>query len=140
MEGDPLLGKAEQSASPGRGFPRTARIRQKKEFDRVFAEARFLRLRHFTAVVAPVEAGESRLGLVVSAKTAKRAVRRNRIRRRLRSVFRLNRSGLAGEWDVVLIGRLSAADCPWRELESAFAKLVRELNKTPAGREDAEGR
>jgi ribonuclease P protein component len=42
------------------------------------------------------DAGEARLGLLVSKREARSAVARNRIKRRIREAFRLEQAGLAG--------------------------------------------
>jgi ribonuclease P protein component len=62
-----------------------------------------------------------RLGLTVPRAVGK-AVVRNRIKRRLREVFRLHRSKIAPKWDIVLNPRRAA-------LEAEFAALERELGK-----------
>ena len=87
--------------------PRSARVRQRAEFDRVFADGRrnadpLLSL-HWLRGDKP-----ARLGLAVSRKVDPRAVGRNRIKRVLRAEFRTLRSLLA-DGDYVLVSRAAAA-------------------------------
>jgi ribonuclease P protein component len=62
---------------------------------------------------------QSRLGITVPARLGK-AVLRNRLKRRLREAFRLNRSALPGGWDILVNPREAVATVP-------FPALVREL-------------
>ena len=77
----------------------------------------------------------NRLGLTVSTKVGG-AVVRNRVRRRLREIYRLNEERLGGGWDVVVVARVRAAESGYRQLEKSFLKLADRLEllrreKTP---------
>ena len=65
----------------------------------------------------------NRLGVTVSTKLGG-AVRRNRIRRRLKETYRLNEYRLAGGWDVVIVARSAAARGDFRDLEAEFVRLA----------------
>ena len=71
--------------------------------------------------------GHNRLGITVSVKVGK-AVVRNRARRRLREVYRLNNSSLKQGWDIVLVGRSRTATMPWKEFDSSFRRLAKKLD------------
>ena len=61
------------------------------------------------------------------------AVRRNRIKRRLREVFRLNRHRISGCYDIVVHPRPQAADRPFpRRTDSLLAAVRRAVLVTPA--------
>lgn len=53
------------------------------------------------------------------------AVARNRVRRRLREVVRLQVGDLAEGWDVVVLGRAAAAAASWEELQEGLRSLWR---------------
>ncbi len=77
----------------------------------------------------------NRLGLTVSTKVGG-AVVRNRVRRRLREIYRLNEERLGGGWDVVVVARMRSADSGYHQLERSFLKLADKLDllrgeKTP---------
>ena len=69
---------------------------------------------------------ENRLGLTVSTKVG-HAVVRNRIRRRLREIYRLHEDRLAAGCDVVVAARTRAAFSDYHQLEKSFLKLADKL-------------
>ena len=71
--------------------------------------------------------GHNRLGLTVSVKVGK-AVVRNRVRRRLREVYRLNNPALKQGWDIVLVGRGRTLTAPWKELNATYLRLCKKLS------------
>lgn len=71
--------------------------------------------------------GHNRLGITVSVKLGN-AVVRNRARRRLREVYRLNADKLAFGYDFVLVGRGRTAAASWEELNATFLRLCRKLD------------
>ncbi|MGQ0645462.1 MAG: ribonuclease P protein component [Elusimicrobiota bacterium] len=79
-----------------------------------------------------------RLGVVVSRRNGGAALR-NRFKRRLRDVFRLNKHGLARGWDVVAAPRTDLpADTfppPYEDLRADFLDLTRPLRASDAGKE-----
>ena len=76
---------------------------------------------------------ENRLGLTVSTKLGK-AVVRNRARRRLRELYRLNEPKLKRGYDVVIVARSRCVDAPFSELQAAFLRQcarISLLRETP---------
>lgn len=70
--------------------------------------------------------GRNRLGITVSVKIGN-AVKRNRARRRLREVCRLNSPCLCQGWDMVLVARGRTLTAPWKELNDTFLRLCKKL-------------
>ena len=71
--------------------------------------------------------GHNRLGLTASVKLG-HAVVRNRARRRLREVYRLNSSRLSTGWDIILVARSRTVTASWKELNDTFLRLCRKLD------------
>ena len=66
------------------------------------------------------------MGYTVSAKLG-HAVVRNRVRRRLREIYRLNAPSLCQGFDLVVVARGRAVGCPYRKLEAAFLHACESL-------------
>ncbi len=92
-----------QPTDPRLRFPRNARLRRNADFQRVYREGSRERGRLITLVAAPNGTDESRLGVSVGRRFAKRAVDRNRAKRLMREAFRIERPTLPRGWDLVLI-------------------------------------
>lgn len=69
----------------------------------------------------------NRLGLTVSTKVG-HAVVRNRLRRRLREIYRLHEQELVRGVDLVVVARVRAGSSYYRQLEESFVRLCRKLN------------
>ncbi|WP_197528500.1 ribonuclease P protein component [Aeoliella mucimassa] len=102
-------------------FPKTHRLLQKDDFDRVFAVRRSRADERLVVYVAPNECKHPRLGLVVSRKVGN-AVARNRWKRLLREAFRLTQHELPNV-DLVCLPRAKAVPT-LEELQQSLAKLT----------------
>jgi ribonuclease P protein component len=98
------------------------------EFDRVYRGGSVYRGKLFSVHVLPNTVGRSRLGLSVSKKVGT-AVKRNRVRRRLKEIFRSSLAGLPGELDLVVSARPAAAEASFEELSEEFLRGMSKLNK-----------
>lgn len=112
-------------------FPRSARVRTRADFDRVFQDGRRAALPVLALHWRADPAGEPRLGLAVSRKVDPRAVGRNRIKRQLRDAFRHLRGELA-PGDYVVVARPGASARSGLELRAAFLDLLRRARALPA--------
>ncbi|MFP3974716.1 MAG: ribonuclease P protein component [Dehalococcoidia bacterium] len=65
----------------------------------------------------------SRFGFVISKRTHKKAVVRNRVKRRMREVVRLN--SIEPGWDVVFIARKGSIEADYNKIEGAILDLLR---------------
>ena len=93
---------------------RTMTVKENYEFRRIYAKGRSGVSPYLVVYVRPNRRGRNRLGVTVSTKLG-HAVVRNRVRRRLREIFRLNQSGLAQGYDMILVARMRAVGAEYRE-------------------------
>ncbi|MFP7723320.1 ribonuclease P protein component [Lysobacter sp. A3-1-A15] len=115
-------------------LPRTARVRARAEFDRIFKHGRRVALPVLALHVCPPAQAESpaRLGLAVSRKVDPHAVGRNRIKRVLRAAFREHRAALPPA-DYVVVARPGASACDGVALRAAFERLLKRAGALPDG-------
>ena len=66
----------------------------------------------------------NRVGITVSKKLGKAHVR-NRTRRRLREIYRLNEHRFARGYDIVVVARSAAVDADFAVLERAYLNLAK---------------
>ena len=67
---------------------------------------------------------ENRMGITVSKKLGKAHVR-NRTRRRLREVYRLNEAKFRPGWDIVVVARSKAVDAEFSQLTRSYLALAK---------------
>jgi ribonuclease P protein component len=117
-------------SSPGESFRPGDRVRRRSEFLRIQKEGRRVHTPHFVLLVMPNDEGP-RLGITVSKKVCN-AVRRNRIRRVAREVFRRNRALFPDRGDVVMIARTGADRLGYREVREEVARTAPALRRAAA--------
>jgi len=100
------------------------------EFRRVYDEGRRRSASLCTVFVRPNGLPQSRFGVTTPARLGN-AVLRNRLKRRLREVFRRHRAQLPGGWDILVNPREPVATVPFRSLEGELLRLF--PTQPPAG-------
>lgn len=105
-------------------FPKSRRLTQSSEFDRVKKEGRVQRGRFILlSVLKTTDGAPFRAGFITSRAVGS-AVIRNRVRRRLREIVRKHqREIVEGNW-IVAIARVSAAKASSQELEGEWLRLA----------------
>lgn len=103
-------------------FPKKLRLLRRNEFRRVYEEGKRRSAPLCTVFCRSNGLPQSRLGLTVPASVGN-AVLRNRLRRRVREVFRLNQASIPGGWDIVVNPRRDAARAPFTRLAGELMRL-----------------
>lgn len=112
-------------ASPPRlRFPRRARMRRRRDFERAYREGGRARADALLVVVCENGTDQTRLGLSVGRAVHRRAVQRNRVRRVFREAFRLSLSELAPGLDVVMIPARKGLDPRLEDVRAELLRLV----------------
>lgn len=130
------------NACPDHGFGRAVRIRGQADFDRIYsARVRVWNelvtvhvMRRPDAFGETAEVQPARLGLSVSKKVGS-APTRNRWKRMIREVFRLNRERIPKGFDYIVSVRWGSRLPDYHELEELLPRLMR----TAATRYDHRG-
>ena len=112
-------------------LPRAFRLVRRAEYDAVYREGRRRSQPRVHAISSSQWPRRSRFGWSIK-KALGTAVRRNRIRRRLREIVRLHRQEIAPGWDIVIHPRSSAATAEFSALQAELLKTdARAARTTP---------
>ena len=108
-------------------------VKENHEFRRIYRKGKSAVAPSLVVYCRRNRDGLSRLGVTVSTKVGK-AVVRNKVRRRLREMYRLNREKMRPGYDVIVVARVRAAHTPYGKLERTYLSLLKQLDlleKTP---------
>jgi ribonuclease P protein component len=110
---------------PSHCFGKGQRVRRKEDFQQVFDRSVRVSSRYFTLLLAPQAGSSVRLGIVASRKLGD-AIRRNRAKRLIRELFRLNQPLPGGVGiDLVVIPRRELFDAHFTALDEDFRSAWR---------------
>jgi ribonuclease P protein component len=135
----PTPSNPDRGAKPKSGaldFPRSSRILRSADFRLVYDHgfrvsgplfAAFCRARDSSSKDGSAVEPGPRLGLTVPRAVGK-AVVRNRIKRRLREAFRLQRAKIAPQWDIVLNPRRAALEAEFAQIEREMGRVIEKCN------------
>ena len=104
-------------------------VKENYEFRRIYRKGRSAVSPCMVVYCQKNRQGRSRLGVTVSTKLG-HAVVRNRVRRRLREIYRLNAPRLLQGYDLVIVARSRAVGCAYRKLDAAFLHACESLELT----------
>jgi len=109
-------------------LPAKNRLKKNKDFARVAKEGRVAYDKGITLKWIDNDLAHSRLGVVCSLKVSKKAVVRNKIKRRIRSYFRKQLSRLKPGFDLLVLTRPQVIDFDYQKLGETLDKVLQKAN------------
>ena len=109
----------------------TASLKKNYEFRRLYNKGKSAASQFAVVYCRRNGSDGNRLGITVSAKIGG-AVQRNRIRRRLKEIYRLNEDKLKTGFDIVFVARGRSRNAGYKELESSVLRLLEKLKLSSA--------
>ena len=103
-------------------------LKKENEFKRVFQKGDVFGNKAFVFYYIKNNLGENRLGIIVSKKVSKRAVIRNKIKRRTKEAYRRNEDSFSKGYDIILIAKESITQVPFSSLEKSLIHLLYKKN------------
>ena len=104
----------------------TATLKKNYEFHRLYRKGKSAATPFLVLYARVGRRPGNRVGFTVSNKLGK-AVKRNRVRRRLREIYRLHEAELRRGVDLVVVARGRAVGADYRQLETAFLSACKKL-------------
>ena len=101
-------------------------LKKNSDFRRLYARGKSAANAYVVLYCRRNRTGENRLGYTVSTKLG-HAVVRNRVRRRLREIYRLNSPRLKSGWDIVVVARTRCVGADYHKMEAAFLRACGDL-------------
>jgi len=105
------------------------RLKDKQLFNKILKIGRY-QSGQFTVIKFLPQADKLLIGFIVSTKVSKKAVVRNKIKRRLREIFRLliKDKKIKTGFEIVVIAKPKAAEAGFKELEKEINNLMMKSN------------
>ena len=104
-------------------------LKNSYEFRRLYAKGKYASTSRIVLYVRKNRRAFNQLGITVSTKLGN-AVQRNRIRRRLKEIYRLNEDRLLSGFDLIVVAKRKSSFAGYLDLESDFLYLCKKLNLT----------
>lgn len=114
----------------------TVTIKRNHEFQRLYHKGKSAASPYLALYCRKQRRPGNRLGFTVGKKVGG-AVTRNRVRRRLREIYRLHEGELRGGYEIVVVARVKAAYADYRKLEQSFLLLADKLGLRAEGERKA---
>jgi ribonuclease P protein component len=115
-----VSGDSATNPSPRQTLGKAQRLTRSAQIREGYAQGEKSVGRYLVLWVRRSSDASCRLGVVASKKGAGNAVNRARAKRRLRSVFRLNRASLISDVDVVIVARHALLKAGFDDLQNDF--------------------
>ena len=98
-------------------------LKNSKNFDRVFHDGQRFGNRHFQFYYLKNRKSTNRLGIIVSKKVSKRAVVRNKVKRRIRASYQNELERIQQGYDLIIVAKKRCAEDPYRDLDRSLKHL-----------------
>lgn len=105
-------------------FSKKERLYLTRDFERVYNDGKVYHSKNVVLFVLPTSNTIRRIGFTVGKKVGN-AVKRNRIKRLLREVYRLNKNNLILGVDLVIVAKKDFWNIQFREIEEELLKLFK---------------
>lgn len=105
-------------------LPKVNRIKKKKDFEIIFKKGTTFKNNLFVLKVVKKNFGKSRFGFIVSSKISKKAIVRNKVRRRLEEIIKAEVANIMGSVDIILISLSGIEKKEFSETREALHNLL----------------
>lgn len=104
---------------------KTNRLKKEKDFEKLFKKGKSFKNGFLILKIVPNDLKESRFGFIVSQKVSKKAVLRNKVKRRLRDIIQKNIAEIRKGIDAALIVLPGLETKSFSETKETLDKLLK---------------
>ncbi|MEA3449834.1 MAG: ribonuclease P protein component [Patescibacteria group bacterium] len=108
-------------------YSKKYRLSNKKDFDRVWQSRQSAYLKLLGVKITGNNEENNRFGVIVSTKISKKAVIRNKIKRRIRAVIKKELEKLKIGYDIVIFSQKAIVDSSYKEIETELTQIFNKL-------------
>lgn len=105
-------------------FTKKERLRLTNDFKKVYDRGKAYHSKKLVLFVLHTSNSMRRIGFVAGKKVGK-AVKRNKVKRLLREVYRLNKNRLISGLDLVIVAKKDSAELGFKEIEGEVLRLYK---------------
>ena len=102
-------------------------VKENYEFRRIYRKGKSAVSPQLVIYCQRNRRGHSRLGVSVSTKLGC-AVVRNRVRRRIREIYRLNKAKMLPGYALIVVARVRAVETDYQKLDRTYLRLLEQLD------------
>ncbi len=102
------------------------RIRKRKDFLSLYKKGKRYRGKYFNLIYLSNDFSFSRMAVIVSKKVGN-AVKRNKIKRQMRTLFRRNKSLLKAPLDIIIIAKKEILESSWLTLKGDYFSALESI-------------
>lgn len=102
-------------------------VKENYEFRRIYRKGKSAVSPQLVIYCQRNRRGHSRLGVSVSTKLGC-AVVRNRVRRRIREIYRLNKAKMLPGYDLIVVARVRAVETDYQKLDRTYLRLLEQMD------------
>lgn len=103
------------------------RLRNKRDFDRVYQGGKTIKTALFRISTAPNELPHSRFGVVVANAVVKRAVARNRKKRQIREALAAIVTEVSSGYDIIIAAQPACAHSPYADIVENIREALKKI-------------
>ena len=104
------------------------RIRKQKDFLLLYRKGNRFNGRYVTLIYRPNDMNFSRLAAIASIKNVGNSVKRNKVRRWIRTLFRRNKEALKTPLDIMVIANKGIHKASWKIVRDEYLKAITNIN------------
>lgn len=107
---------------------RKFRLTKDKDFDNVYKSGSSFFSRILGIKYTKNSLEVTRFGIIIGSKISKKSTERNKVKRRIREILRLNLKNIKKGYDIVVLVRSSIIECDYGEIQKNLSYVLTKSN------------